>query len=75
MPESCMQEARAVSIRKGATGAKRMRGVVWPVSLPEALSLPDDCNAGDLAEVLEFIKVHLTHLGALLDQNLNMSTV
>ncbi len=31
--------------------------VRWPPDLAHAVDLPPDCSAGDLAEVLEFLKV------------------
>lgn len=36
---------------------KRRRDAFWPAALAEPASVPQDCSAGDLAEVLEFLKV------------------
>ena len=34
--------------------------VRWPPGVADRVDLPPDCNAGDLAEILEFLKVSHT---------------
>lgn len=47
-------EQVAIYFRKGG---KRMRGVKKPQGYGNQVRIPDSCNAGDLAELLEFTYV------------------
>ena len=55
-PSPGAQSGETVSIHF-SKGGKRMRGVAKPKGFKDTCSLPQNCNAGDLAEVLEFVHV------------------
>lgn len=56
------QEREAVRMHRVPDEASDVR---WPPDLADRVDLPPDCNAGDLAEVLEFLKV-TTFISSLL---------
>ncbi len=56
-----VQERESVRIHRVPGEVSDVR---WPPGVANRVDLPLDCNAGDLAEVLEFLKVsqHHTHV-------------
>ena len=52
-----MQEGRLIRVFKPGPKAQRRRGVAWPDELGTSMQIPDDCSAGELVEVVEFVQV------------------
>ncbi|KAK9830411.1 hypothetical protein WJX72_011628 [[Myrmecia] bisecta] len=60
---AAMPVGSALCIHKPMGATRRARGLGWPDELGTSTPVPEGCNPGDLAEVLEFLQVFAAETG------------